>query len=95
VVELVQQPIQRRRSARLHIERMHANRTINVVITLSQGFDVSGVVRTHADTQEVPYSAPTGRIQCGIQRAVMGGEVKAIKVTMGIYKHKKTATYIV
>ena len=74
---------------------MHADRTIDIVITLSQGFDVGGVIGTHADAQEVPYSALTGRIQCSIQRAVMGGEVEAIKVTMGIYKHKKTATYIV
>jgi hypothetical protein len=40
----------------------------------------------------VPYSTLTGRIEGGIQRAVMGGEVEAIKVTMGIYEHKRAAT---
>ncbi|CAI8951461.1 hypothetical protein EMIT0P218_50085 [Pseudomonas sp. IT-P218] len=36
----------------------------------------------------MPYPALAGRLEGGIQRAVMGGEVKAIKVTMGIYEHK-------
>jgi hypothetical protein len=74
---------------------MHADRTIDIVIALGQGFDVGGVVGTDTDTQEVPYPALAGRIERSIQGAVMGGEVKAIKVTMGIYEHKRAATYIV
>jgi hypothetical protein len=74
---------------------MHADRTVHVVITLGQGFYVGGVVNTDANAQKVPYSALTGRIECSIQRAVVGGEVEAIKVTMGIYEHKRAATYIV
>jgi hypothetical protein len=95
MIELMQQPIQRWRSARLHVQRVHANRTVDIVITLGQGFDVGGVVDTDADTQKVPDSTLAGRVERGIQRAVMGGEVKAIKVTMGIYEHKRAATYIV
>jgi hypothetical protein len=43
----------------------------------------------------VPYPALPGRIKRGIQGAVVGGEVKTIEVTMGIYEHKRAATYIV
>jgi hypothetical protein len=74
---------------------MHADRTVDVVITFSQGFDVGGVIDTDADAQKVPYPALTGRIECSIQGAVVGGEVETIKVTMGIYEHKRAATYIV
>ena len=74
---------------------MHANRTVDVVVTFGQGFDVGGVLDADADTQKVPYPAQTGRIKCSIQGAVVGGEVEAIKVAMGIYEHKRAATYIV
>jgi len=43
----------------------------------------------------VPYPALTGSIECCIQGAVVGCEVETIKVTMGIYEHKRAATYIV
>ena len=95
VIELAQSRVQRRGRARLHVERMHADRAIDVAITLSQGFDISSIIGTHADAQKVPDPACARCVECGIQRAVMGGEVEAIKVTMGIYEHKKTATYIV
>jgi hypothetical protein len=74
---------------------MHADRTIDIVVALGQGFDIGRVVSTDADTQKVAYPTLAGRIEGGIQRAVMGGEVEAIKVTMGIYEHKRAATYIV
>jgi hypothetical protein len=74
---------------------MYADRAIDVVITLSQGFDIGGVVDADTDTQKVPDSALPGRVECSIQGAVVGGEVKAIEVTMGIYEHKRAATYIV
>ena len=89
MVEFVQQPVQRRRRTRLHIQRVHADRAIDIVIALGQGFDVGRVVGADTDAQEVPYPTLAGRIQGGIQGAVMGGEVKAIKVTMGIYEHKR------
>jgi hypothetical protein len=74
---------------------MHANRTIDIVVTFGQGFDVGGVIGADANAQKVPYPALTGRIECSVQGAVVGGEVEAIKVTMGIYEHKRAATYIV
>jgi hypothetical protein len=74
---------------------MHANRAIDVLITLSQGFDIGGIVGTDADTQKVPYPALTGSIESSVQGSVMGGKVKAIEVAMGIYEHKRAATYIV
>ncbi len=95
VIELMQQPVQCRRRARLHIQWVHTDRAIDVVIALGQGLDVGSVVGTHADAQEMPDPTLAGRIKCSIQRAIMGGEVEAIKMTMGIYEHKKTATYIV
>ena len=81
--------------ARLYIQRMYTDGTIDIVVTIGQGFDVGGVVGADADAQEVPDVALPGRIQRGIQGTVVNGEVEAIKVTMGIYEHRKTATYIV
>ncbi|MNL28425.1 hypothetical protein D3C87_1500670 [compost metagenome] len=95
MIEFVQQPVQRGRRPRLYIQRMHADRAVHVVILFSERFDVGGIVCADTNTQKVPHSTLARRIEGGIQRAVMGGEVEAIKVTMGIYKHKKTATYIV
>jgi hypothetical protein len=74
---------------------MHADRAVDVVITLGQGFDIGGIVGTDADTQKVTYPALTGCIESSIQGSVVGGEVKAIEVAMGIYEHKRAATYIV
>jgi hypothetical protein len=74
---------------------MHADGTIDIVVSLGQGFDVSRIVGADTNTQKVPDSTLAGRIEGGIQGAVMGGKVEAIKVTMGIYEHKRTATYIV
>jgi hypothetical protein len=68
---------------------MHADRAIDIVVALGQCFDIGCVVGADTDAQEVPYPAFAGRIEGGIQRAVMGGEVEAIKVTMGIYEHKR------
>jgi hypothetical protein len=74
---------------------MHADRAVDVVIPLGQGFDIGGVVDADTDTQKVPYPALTGRLEGGIQGAVVSGEVEAIQVAMGIYEHKRAATYIV
>jgi hypothetical protein len=73
----------------LHVQRVHAHRAVHVVIFLGQGFDVGSVVDADADTQKVPYPALSGGIKGGIEGAVVGSEIKAIKVTMGIYEHKK------
>ncbi|MNE36453.1 hypothetical protein D3C80_1302630 [compost metagenome] len=67
VIEFLQQPVERRRGARLDIQRMHADRTVDVVITLGQGFDVGGIVGADTDTQKVPDAALASRIKCGIQ----------------------------
>ncbi|MNS47960.1 hypothetical protein D3C72_805120 [compost metagenome] len=88
VIELLQQPVQRRRGTGLYIQRVHAHRAVDVVITFGQGFDVGRVVRADTDTQKVPYPALPGGIQGSIQGAVVGGQVEAIEVTMGIYEHK-------
>ena len=74
---------------------MDANRAVHVVVTIGQGFDVGGVVGADADAQEVPDPALTSRFQGGVEGAAVRGEVKAIKVAMGIYEHKRAATYIV
>ncbi|MCY1399052.1 hypothetical protein D9M71_141010 [compost metagenome] len=88
VIELLQQPVQRRRGPRLHIQRVHAHRAVDIVITFGQGLDVGRVVRADTDTQKVPYPTLPGSFQGSIQGALVGGQVKAIKVTMGIYEHK-------
>nr|BFE95300.1 hypothetical protein GCM10020185_58360 [Pseudomonas brassicacearum subsp. brassicacearum] len=94
MVQLTQQPIERRRSVGLDIQRMNTDRTIDIGITFGQGLDVGGVVGADADAQEMTDTPFTGRVQRSIQGAAMGSEVETVKVTMGIYKHKRPG-YIV
>jgi hypothetical protein len=68
---------------------MDTDRAVNVGIFLGQGFDIGSVVDADADTQEMPNPTLAGRIESSIEGAFVGGKVKAIKVTMGIYEHKK------
>jgi hypothetical protein len=63
----MQQPVEGWCGARLNIQRMYANRTIDVVITLGQGFNVGSIVSTDTDAQKVPDSALASGIECGIQ----------------------------
>ncbi len=67
VIEFLQQPVQRRRGTRLHIQRVYAHRAVDVVITFGQGLDVGRVVRGDTDTQKVPYPALPGCIKGSIQ----------------------------
>ncbi|MNT89042.1 hypothetical protein D3C72_2297010 [compost metagenome] len=67
---------------------MHAHRAVDIVIAFGQCLDVGRVVRADSNTQKVPYPALPGSLQGSIQGAVVGGQVEAIKVTMGIYEHK-------
>ena len=46
-----------------------------------------GVVTLQKQSQQLDATLP-GRFQRGIQGAVVGGKVEAIKVAMGIYEHK-------
>jgi hypothetical protein len=89
VIELSQQPIERWRFTRLEVQRVDTHRTIHIGVALGEGFDISGVFGADADAQEMPYPA----LARGFKRSVKGpgmlGEVKAVKVAMGIYEHKK------
>src|SRR3546814_19935557 len=57
------------RSPRLHIQRVHAHRAVDIVITFGQGLDVGRVVRADTDTQKVPYPTLPGSLQGSIQGA--------------------------
>ena len=92
MLKLAQQPVERRSGVGLDVQRVHADRTIDIGITLGQGLHVSRIVDTHADAQEVPDPALTRRVERRIQGARMFGEIKTVKVAMGIYKHKKATT---
>ncbi|BBH34635.1 hypothetical protein PBDP_4172 [Pseudomonas sp. St290] len=88
MVELTQQPIERRRGVWLDIQRVDTDRAIDIGITFGQCLDVGGVVGADADAQEVTDTPLAGRVQRSIQGAAVGSEVETVKVTMGIYKHK-------
>lgn len=66
---------------------MHANRTIDVGVTLGQGFYRGGVIGANANAQEMADTTGAGGVQRGIQGATMGGKVEAIKVTVGVDEH--------
>ena len=80
VIQLVQQPVQRRRSTWLHIQRVDTYRAIDIGIAIRQGFDITGVIGTHADAQEMTDPALAGGFKGCIQRAVVGAQIKAIEV---------------
>ncbi|GGU81276.1 hypothetical protein GCM10009504_42450 [Pseudomonas laurentiana] len=66
---------------------MHPHRTVDITIALSDRLHRRSILRTDANAQKVPDAPRPGSIQSGIQRALAGSKVEAIKVTMGIYKH--------
>ena len=66
---------------------MDTHRAIDIVVALAQVFYRLGVVGTDSDTQEMTDTAGAGGIQSNIEGALVSGEVEAIKVAMGIYKH--------
>ncbi|GFM64521.1 hypothetical protein PSCICJ_06390 [Pseudomonas cichorii] len=95
MIQLGQQPVQSRRFAGLEIQRVNAHRAVHVVITLGQGFYSAGIVGTDANAQKMPDTSATRRFKGSVQRAIVLGEVKAVEVAMGIYKHGQRDNYIV
>ena len=91
VIELGQQPIQRRRHTRLQVQRMHTHRAINIGIAFAQGLDRRRVVGTDANTQEVTNTAPARSRKRRIEGTAMGAQIETIKVTVGINQHEKTS----
>jgi hypothetical protein len=87
MVQLTQQPVQRRRSARLKIQRVHAHRAIDIGVTLSQTFNLRSIVSTNPDAEEMTNAARARSIECRIERTAMGGEIETVKVTVGINQH--------
>ncbi|GFM87930.1 hypothetical protein PSCICO_33290 [Pseudomonas cichorii] len=87
VIQLGQQPVQGRRFARLEIQRVNTHRAVHVVITLGQSLYGTGIVGTDTDAQKMPDTSATRGFKGSVQRAIVLGEVKAVEVTMRIYKH--------
>lgn len=87
VVQLAQQPVQRRRLALLQIQRMHTHRAVDVGIALRQRLDCPGVVGADADTQEVLHTTGAGGSQRRIEGTIVGRQVEAVEVAVGINQH--------
>jgi hypothetical protein len=66
---------------------MNAHRAINVVVSFSQRLDRPGVISADANAEKVSDTPVTCRLKGSIQRSGMLGEVQAVKVAVGIYKH--------
>lgn len=64
---------------------MYTHRTIHIGIAISQGFDVSRVLRADADAQEMPYPTLARSVEGRIKGTAVLGQVEAIEVAMGIY----------
>ena len=74
----------------MHVQRVHAHRTVHIGITLGQGFDIGRVVSADANAQKMPHPAITRRLQGGVQRTVVGTQIKAIKMAVGVNEHRKS-----
>lgn len=66
---------------------MYTDRAVDIRVLLAQRLYRAGVFGTDADAQEMPHPAITRRLQRSIERALMGTEVKTVKVAMGVYEH--------
>jgi hypothetical protein len=91
VRQFAQQPLKGRGFTGRQVERMHAYRAVDIAVLFAQGLDRTGILGTDANAQEVPHSTVTGRLQGGIEGAVVGAQVKSVEVAMGIYEHGMTA----
>ncbi|MNY42765.1 hypothetical protein D3C86_1776850 [compost metagenome] len=85
VLKFAQQPVQGRRGTGLQIQWMHANRAIDVPVTLGQILDRLRVLGADADTEEMPHTPRPRSIEGGVQGTGVLSEIETIKVTMGIY----------
>ena len=91
VRQLTQQPLQRRGLARRQVQWMHPHRAVDIGVLFTQGLDRPGVVGTDANAQKMPDPAFARSLQGSIERALVGTQVKTVKVAMGIYEHGITA----
>jgi len=73
----------------LDIQRVHADRTVDVGIAFGQGFYISRILGADADTEEVPDATLTRSVKGRIKGSVVLGKIEAVKMTMGIYEHKR------
>ncbi|MNP01865.1 hypothetical protein D3C76_936930 [compost metagenome] len=88
VFKFAQQPVQGWCGPGLQIKGVHADRTIDVDITLGQVLDRLRVLGTHADTEKMPDATRPRSIEGDIQRTGVLREIETIQVAMGIYKHR-------
>src|SRR5690554_3031449 len=59
----------------------------DVVVLLGQLLDHRRVGGVHADTEELADTTLARSIQSVVERAVMGSEVEAVEMAVGIYQH--------
>jgi len=95
VIQLTQQPVQGRSALGLHVQRMNPYRTVHIVIAIGQCANCSSIVGTDPYAQEMSDTPGPGGLQGSVERTCVLGEVKAVEVTMGIYKHGSNGNYIV
>ncbi|GLO10090.1 hypothetical protein PPUJ20005_40590 [Pseudomonas putida] len=91
VGQLAQQPFQRWGFTRCQVQRVHTHRAIDIGVLFAQRLHCTGVFGTDANTQKMTDPALTGRLQGSIEGALVGTQVKTVKVAMGIYEHGITA----
>jgi hypothetical protein len=71
---------------------VHAHRAIDIGVLLAQRLHCPGIFGADTDTQKMPDPALAGRLQGGIEGALMGTEVKTVEVAMRIYEHGRRHT---
>ena len=71
------------------IKRMHAYRRVDAVKPLGNRGNPRRLVQVDADTQHTADACLPGRSNGGLKAAVVGAQVEAIQVTMGVDQHDK------
>ena len=87
VIQRVQQPVQVGRCLAGQIQRVNADTAIHIGILLCDLLDGGRVRGINPNTQKLAYTALPGGVQGGVQRAIVGGQVKAIQVAVGVDQH--------
>lgn len=87
VFQFSKQPVQRNGFTRLQVERVNADGAVHVVVTLGEGLHRRRVVGAHANAEELTDTTSTGGVEGSIKGAIMGGQVEAVQVAMGVDQH--------
>src|SRR5690606_8714734 len=87
MIQRLQQPGEIGRLTARQVQRVDADTAPDIVVLLRQRLDHRRIGRVYPDAEEFADTPCTGGIERVVEGAVVGGEVKAVEMAVGIYQH--------